>query len=178
MGSSPLWLDRQHNFSAVHQPCRLNVENIAWPWFKLSVFAPPTVWRAGIENNGGRLAAREIERYSANPFINFLARPSDWISSCRWTRKPRERNAELVEEQKQARSENDLLAPNFAPNFASIPSPDCLSLQSWTPLSSGTAPRALPSSPAPFSASSVVPSSSSALMMFGASLPARAPFAI
>ena len=48
---------------------------------------------------------------------------------------------------------------------------------SWTPLSSGPAPRAIPSLPAPSSASSVVSSSSYASMMSGSSLPARAPFA-
>ena len=48
-------------------------ENTAGPWFKLSVFG-----ELGL-NNAGRLAAErreKIERYSTNPFIYFLARPS------------------------------------------------------------------------------------------------------
>ena len=53
-------------------------------------------------------------------------------------------------------------------NFVFILSPTCIPPQSWTPLSSGPAPRALPSSPAPSSASSMVSSSSYASMMSGA----------
>ena len=89
----------------------------------------------------------------------------------------KERRAHRRVAKKQARSANDVPAPNFAPNFASVLSPACVPAQSWTPLSSGPAPRAIPSSPAPSSASSVVSSSSYASMMSGASLPVRAPFA-
>ena len=45
--------------------------------------------------------------------------------------------------EKQARSENGVPAPNFAPNFASILWPACVPPQSSTPLSSGPAPSAL-----------------------------------
>ena len=46
---------------------------------------------------------------------------------------------------------------------------DCVTTQPWTPLSSSTAPRGLPTSLAPFSASSVVSLSSYASMISGAS---------
>ena len=64
---------------------------------------------------------------------------------------------------------------NLAPNFASILSPARVSPQSWTPPSTGAAPRCLLFSLALSSASSVVSSSSYASMMSGALLPARAP---
>ena len=77
------------------------VENTAWPWFKLSVFAPPH-WLESWESWDWeeRRTPRGKRKQEGIPQINFLARPSDWISSCRWRQKPRERNAELVEEQR------------------------------------------------------------------------------
>ena len=71
------------------------VENTAGPWFKLSVFG-----ELGL-NNAGRRAARENRKVFFKPFIHILARPSDCISSCRWRRKPPERNAELIDEQRK-----------------------------------------------------------------------------
>ena len=146
-------------------------ENTAGSWFKLPVFS-----ELGL-NNAGRTAAREYRkldgRYSVNPFMHCLAQPSDWTSVCRWRRKPHKQYAELIKKQpkKQARSEP-------ASKFASIRSPACCTTQLWTPLGSGDAPRGLPASPAPSSASSVVSSSSYASIISDASadsLPARAP---
>ena len=70
-----------------------------------------------------------------------------------------ERRAHQRPAKKQDRSENNLPAPNFARNFASILSPACTPQQSWTSLSSGAAPHGLPSSPESSSASSVALSS-------------------
>ena len=56
----------------------------------------------------------------------------------------------------------------WPPSFKPL-SPACVTIQPWTPLSSSAAPRGLPASLAPSSASSVVSLSSCASMMSGAS---------
>ena len=76
-----------------------------------------------------------------------------------------ERRVHRKAAKKQARSENDQ-PPS---NLVSILSPECVTTQPWTPLSSSAAQRDFPTSLAPFSASSVLSLSSYASMISGAS---------
>ena len=149
-GASLRRLGRPPLFPAVHEPCREECRALVQVY---------RVWRAGIEQRRTPRPAVILNilvqaRVEAEGFRLHPRLPPEAARA--------ERRAHRRAAKNEARSQNDLMlpAPNFAPNFASILSPACVRPQSWTPLSSGPAPRDLPSSPAPSSAFSVVSPSS------------------
>ena len=125
-------------------------ENTAGPWFNLSVF-----FKLGLKN-AGSWAARKHRKVLCQIF-----HPLPRAAKKPW----------------QALSENDVPAPNFAPNFASILSPACIEIYTTAVLdASKLGPCA--ARPSLFACAFLgVFRSSYASMMSEAPLSARAPFA-
>ena len=111
--------------------------NTAGPWFKLSVFG-----ELGL-NNAGRRVAREDCKVLCQPFHPLPNLNTPLQVEAKAARAVRQAHKKAAK--KQARTENDLPASNFA----SILSPACVTTQPWTPRSLDAAQRGLHDSPAP-----------------------------